>query len=209
VLFQCHRKNCGFQNMTKARPGCVALCGDSRAGKTCLFRAIQNAPFTDAYEPTVLADHHRLVDPNLALPTVPELNFWDTGGDSQNQNFVKVYLRRTDVILVVTESISAPRLKSWCDVAIAANGGEREPTIAIVRSQKDVQFSPEEDTALQNFTRQRHCDGFVVSAKTGEGVPELIRKLFDICQERKAHPPAMLPEAAAVVQEVGCHCAVA
>jgi small GTP-binding protein len=194
--------------MKQARPGCVVLCGDSRSGKTCLFRALQNVAFQDAYEPTVLADHYRLVDPNLAQPNMPELNFWDTGGDPQNRNYLKVYLRRADVILVVTESIAVPKLKEWCDLALAANGGEREPTIAIVRSQKDLQFSPEEDNVLRAFTQQRHCEGFTVSAKTGEGVQEMVGSLFQKCQERKLHPPAMLPEGAAPL-ETKCRCAVA
>jgi GTPase SAR1 family protein len=194
--------------MKNARPGCVVLCGDCRSGKTCLFRAIQNEAFLDAYEPTVLADHFRLVDPNLAQPNIPELNFWDTGGDAQNRPSLKVYLRRADVILIVTESISAPKLKAWCDLAFASNGGEREPNLAIVRSQKDLQFSPEEENALRSFTQQRHCEGFVVSAKTGEGVQEMVRKLFETCQERKLHPPAMLAEAAAPL-ETKCKCSVA
>jgi GTPase SAR1 family protein len=193
--------------MKSARPGCVALCGDSRSGKTCLFRAIQNEAFRETYEPTVLGEHFRFLDANLALPNVPELNFWDTGGDAQIHNYLAVYLRRADVILVVTESVSAPKLKTWCDFATASNRGERAPTIAIVRSQNDSQVSPAEENALQSFTQQRHCEGFVVSAKTGEGVPEMVRKLFDICQERKLHPPAMLPDVP-VVEDVGC-CAVA
>jgi GTPase SAR1 family protein len=208
-LFQC-RENAVFNSMRSARRCCVVLCGDSRSGKTSLFRAIQAAPFTDDYEPTVLADHFRLIDPNPALPDVPELNFWDTGGDAQNRSAVKVYLRGADAILIVTESVSIPQLKAWSDIAVASNGGQRAPTIAIVKSRKDLQFSPQEENALRSFTEQRHWEGFVVSAKTGEGIQEMIRKLCDICRERKLHPPAMLPEQSEKdPNDVACHCEVA
>jgi GTPase involved in cell partitioning and DNA repair len=91
---------------------------------------------------------------------------------------------------------------------MASNGGQRPPTIAIVRAQKDAQFSPDEENTLRRVTQQNHWESFVVSAKTGEGVHEMVTKLSEICHERKLHPPAMLPEQSEP-QDVGCRCTVA
>jgi GTPase SAR1 family protein len=182
--------------MKSARPGRVVLCGESRSGKTSLFRALQGESFLSDYEPTALADHYRRINPADALPNVPELNVWDVGGDAASRPYARVYIRGADVVLVCTDAVLPPQLNGWLSVIRTSNYGMPEPTIAIVRTKKDLAIPPAEERAFQTFLQQKQCEGFVVSAQSSEGVPEMIHKLYEMCQQRKTNPPKIIPEPA-------------
>jgi GTPase SAR1 family protein len=131
---------------------------------------------------------------DLALPNVPELNFWDIGGSADSRPYARVYLRGADIILICTEAVVPAQLNGWISVIRTSNYGQPEPTIAIVRTKKDLTVPPPEERSLQTFLQQKKCEGFVVSAQSGEGVPEMIHKCYELCQQRKADPPKIIPE---------------
>jgi small GTP-binding protein len=169
----------------------VVLCGGSRVGKTSIFRFFQGAPFSDEYSPTVITEHVTYRDSRIRSPKVPELNIWDTSGNSKYGNVVRLFIRRVDVLVIVIDSFSAEaldQLNKWFLIARRSNRSEQPPEFVVLRAQSDIP-STESEAASDAIRSQRHCDVFEVSAKTGDGMEPFIRRLYQICEER-VQPPA-------------------
>jgi small GTP-binding protein len=176
----------------------VVLCGGSRVGKTSVFRFFQGAPFSDEYSPTVIADHVTYRDPRIESPKVPELNIWDTSGNRRYGDVVRLFIRRVDVLVIVTDSFSADalsELNSWFLAAQRANRSEVPPAIVVLRAKSDI-IEPGSEAAGDAIRDQRHCDVLDVSAKTGDGMEDFIRRVYEICDERTRQPPPATVEVA-------------
>jgi small GTP-binding protein len=170
----------------------VGLCGDARAGKTALFNLIQGRPFSDAYAPTSVAAYAPYRNPEFNNAHVSELSVWDTAGEQSLRASVALFLRKLDVAVIVSDNLqkrSQPKVQSWISEIERANEGIPLPTVVLVRAQVEQKIHPEEEAAIEAMRRVFHCDVFLVSAKTGQGVDDLLRALFRICEERILRPP--------------------
>jgi len=172
-----------------SRRNLIALCGPSASGKSSLLNFFRGLPFSELYRPTDAVDHATYTDAALQTEHVSELNIWDTSGNLQYRDIVLLYLKKIDLAVFVTDSFSTVAmgaLNLWfLTVQQAARGGP-PPSFLAVWTKKDLRdrYSEPVDPAVQ-----RHCEVFEVSSKTGEGVPALARRLFEICEERAVNPP--------------------
>jgi GTPase SAR1 family protein len=182
-------------------PNRIAICGNSLSGKTSLFRCIQSQPFDSSPSPTQIATHAIFIDPESST----ELNLWDTGSNpTQSILPIQIYARRVDVVLVTTESLnpkSVEAVNSWIQKVRLINVGELTPTFAIIRTKADDGLAEEQDT-IQRVAGLFECEVFVVSAKTGHGVEQLQRRLIEMCDDRRAHPPQLIEAG----EPQRCHC---
>jgi small GTP-binding protein len=172
----------------------ISLCGDARVGKTALFNLIQGRPFSDAYEPTSVAAYAPYRNPDFNNRHVSELSIWDTAGEQSLRASVAIFLRKLDVAVIVTDNLqkrNQPKVQNWVLEIERASEGFSLPDIVLVRTQVEQRIKREEEMAIEAMRRTFHCDVFLLSAKTGEGVNDLLRALFRICEERILRPPAV------------------
>jgi small GTP-binding protein len=170
----------------------IALCGEHQSGKTSLFERLQSHEFASSYDPTPIAVYSRFLDPSSPAESPVELNVWDTTGDPSQRFLIPIYVRKADVVIVVTESLNPKdvgAVRTWLQTVQVSNVGELRPTTVVVRTKADNGVAPTEEGALQALKKRFGCEGFFVSAATGEGIDELRAKLIEYCHERRIHPP--------------------
>jgi small GTP-binding protein len=182
----------------------IAICGDVSAGKTALFDSFQSKPFNEASAPTRIAAYAVI----SGSESTPELNIWDTTGDPTQRHAIGIYARKVDVVLICTDSLmgNGPDVvRRWYSEVESVNVGELRPTFAIIRTKADLGCAPAEDQALQRLTARYGCEGFIVSAKSGTGIRELMEKLPMYCSERMRNIPPTVNIADAAGSG-GCKC---
>jgi small GTP-binding protein len=170
---------------TAATPGPrfkVVFVGNSSVGKTSIIMRYCDQSFFDDRPPTIgsafvtreftKGEHHG------------SLQIWDTAGQERYRSLVPMYSRGAAVAVIVfdmTNRESFEDLDIWIDemlpnvdkhhIVIAANKIDLAPAI--------------ETNEVENWAKEKHIPKVYVSAKSGEGVPDLFQQVT-----------AMLPEAA-------------
>ena len=170
----------------------VVFCGEPSTGKSALFDRIRGEDPSTTHIPTVLSRHFTYKNPDLSTDEVQELNIWDISGDPAIRDQVSVYLWRVDVVVLFAPALSVSALQQlnrWRQLVMLVNQQEVRPQYVVVRSLTDSQpVTTEEQRFEKVIERDKHCPVVTVSARTGEGVDDLMHTLYDICRERKLHP---------------------
>ena len=155
----------------------ILLLGNSAVGKTSLISRYSNGTFKEEYINTVGLDHISKTEVINNKNILVKL--WDTAGQERFKALTPSYLRKAEgVILVydVTNSYSFDDLKSWID-SIKNNLGEEYASfpVIIIGNKIDLQDNREISNEDANkFANQNNYKYFETSAKTGEGVDEVV-----------------------------------
>lgn len=84
----------------------VTVLGSTSVGKTCLIGRLIHSRFIEGTEPTIGASYscYRKIDPVTGKPDGMTLNIWDTAGQERYHSIIPMYLRNTDVIIIVYDA---------------------------------------------------------------------------------------------------------
>lgn len=171
----------------------VVFCGDPNVGKSAVFDRLRGQDAPASYTPTVLARHFTFTNPELATAEVPHLNIWDVSGDRALLDEICAYFECVDIVVFFLESFTNQTLSSinqWRRLIQQTNANRISPSYIVVRTKIDENPVTSDEERLQRLIeREKHCPIVHISARTGEGVQELLQTLYDTCRDRVLHPP--------------------
>jgi small GTP-binding protein len=193
--------------MTVTKPK-VIFTGSMNVGKTTLLSRITTDEFTGMTEPTTACavsawtprDH-----PNLAI------QLWDTSGMERFRSINKIYYREAIAAILVfslLDQSSFDELEMWLQ-DFKTESTITNPSIFLTGNKCDVTDS----VAIKEETARTWADDhglpyFVVSAYTGEGIPELIDALVRCVPKgpsmANSAPRVKIDEPAEPPKESGC-----
>ncbi|XP_035218705.1 GTP-binding protein ryh1-like [Stegodyphus dumicola] len=155
----------------------VVFVGDNAVGKSSILQRILKNNYTEVYRPTTVQSYEKEID---VEDRKIKLKLWDTAGNVKLQRAILPYLCNTDAVLIVysvIEEDSIQNVKTWIE-----NVKERNPDdtiILIIGTKVDLRKSEEAfETAGKQFTTENKAFFFETSAKTGEGIEEIMNTLL-------------------------------
>ncbi|OHT05990.1 GTP-binding protein YPT52 [Tritrichomonas foetus] len=181
----------------------VIFMGDPNVGKTAILHRIINGAFNSTTNPTTSATYHSFQnDPNDDFI----LQFWDTAGTERYRSINRIYYRDAVAAIITfdfTSKKSFDSIDSWLNDFIE-NGSVSDAIIILVGNKYDLisSNSPieenhqniDDDNDIKNenydddyvvdenvvaiWATSKSIPFFAVSAKSGEGIKELISFLF-------------------------------
>lgn len=163
----------------------VVFCGAAAVGKTSIFSRILSRDFAQERTATTgVAFATTTCEVNGK--TIP-LNLWDTAGQEEYRSLVNIYVRNTAVAVIVFDVTAKPSFENvvdWYD-ELMENCGTMKPKIVIVGNKTDLEDQREVmDSEGRQFADTIACDYIEVSARTGEHVEELFRRIGELAEER-------------------------
>jgi len=166
----------------------VILIGDINVGKSCLLMRAIGAPFPDSI-PTVGGDNEsRIVQrPNGSV----KLTFWDTAGQERFKTTSSSYHRGANACLVVYDigdRDSFINARGWKD---EVNRYCSNDTIVVLIGNK-CDLSLTRKVSFEEGKRtadEWKCDFFETSAKTKQGVDEVVDALTDLLIQTNVTSP--------------------
>lgn len=187
----------------------VLILGDSGVGKTSLFHRFTNGNFTEAYKSTIGVDFSTKKI-TWDLKTNITINLWDMAGQERFYEACKSHFRQTDGIFCVMDMANpttSEKCHQWRERAINLSTNfkneQNHPPIICLGNKYDLfdrerfklDLTPLEDGGMINPIAEEkagftswcqttgYADGFLVSAKTKEGIDESMRTLIELMLE--------------------------
>ena len=152
----------------------VVLMGDVFVGKTTLIYRIVEGQYNSRVIPTTNAAVFHYVQTNRDYP---DIEFWDTAGMERYRSLNTSFVRDSVAALIVFDQSnqqSFENLEDWIKEFISKSGTEK--VIMIVGNKNDMKSVVIADQ-IDELCNRYHIEYFSVSAKTGDGVPELLEAL--------------------------------
>jgi small GTP-binding protein len=169
--------------------GKVVLIGDNAVGKTTLIRGCDEVHDStigcDTFPTTVRTAEGREVS----------ITLWDTAGQDAFNTLVPLYLKHSQIAVIVTDLSASDPLESvqkWVDLV---REGPEQPVLLLVQNKMDLADGPARAAALEG-AREKFGDDFGMtncfqtSAATREGVPQLLEKIAEILCQKMPEGPA-------------------
>ncbi|KAJ5075468.1 rab gtpase [Anaeramoeba ignava] len=166
----------------------VCFLGDYGVGKTSIITRFLYDSFDISQQATVGID---FISKTMRIDDqIIRLHLWDTAGQEKFRSLLPTYIRDSSVAIVVfdiSKKQSFENLNIWLKFIQEEHG--EDFTIFIVGNKTDLnelrQVSKEE---LEKFSQQNNFSFFEVSAKTGENVKDLFRKISSILISSQEKP---------------------
>ena len=152
----------------------VVLMGDVFVGKTTLIYRIIEGQYNSRVTPTTNAAVFHYAQTNRDYP---DIEFWDTAGMERYRSLNTSFVRDSVGALIVFDQSnlqSFENLEDWIKEFIAKSGQEK--VIMLVGNKNDMKSVVIGDQ-IDALCKRYHIEYFSVSAKTGDGVPELMEAL--------------------------------
>lgn len=156
----------------------VVLLGDSNIGKTQLFSRIQYDVFQENCAQTSGASVSQKMISSYGKNI--NLQIWDTAGNEKFRSLTPIYFRNCKIVLLVFSVIdtsSFASVKYW--VEQVKNTLQDFPKFILCGNKIDLtnrEISFEEGL---NVALEIDCDFIEISAKTGEGINDLLQLISD------------------------------
>lgn len=153
----------------------VVLLGEASSGKTSLLCKFLTGAFTPALPSTIGASYwtHCVRREGLEIC----LDIWDTAGQERYHGIAPMYFRDAHCAVVVydvTDRDSLGAAVKWCRTLRMKNPAALLLVFANKKDLLETQDVRNEDSERFKVFSAEYIQG---SAKTGEGVPELFRKI--------------------------------
>ena len=155
----------------------ILFLGDSSVGKTSLLLRYVDHKFDNSL-PTVGVDVRvkYITYENKKI----KITIWDTAGQERFRGIAKNYFRGANGIIVVfdiTNKDSFDKLKLW--MVDAKQNMNKSTQLIIAENKIDLEQKRQvsKDT-IQDFGEKNNIEIYPTSAKTGEGVEEILEKLI-------------------------------
>jgi small GTP-binding protein len=155
--------------------GKIVLVGDASVGKTSILLSSQNESI-------------RNVVPNVNASTVTlnvkaasgevKLNVWDTAGQEVYRSFVPMFVRGSEVGIVVfdlSQPESYDHVEEWISLFEDLPPGQCQ--LVIVGNKSDLKPWKVDHDEVADFCSANEYPFFVTSALTGEGIVDLIDEI--------------------------------
>lgn len=158
----------------------LTVVGTAQAGKTSIIQRFTKNVFSSMTETTIGAS---FISQNIISTngTPIKLNIWDTAGQERYHSLVPMYLRKSDIILIIydlTEMNSYKDVTYWYKTCL--NVIQPSTSIYIIANKNDT--SAKQKYSVQEgktFASQHHLPFYVVSAKTCENIHTLFTDITD------------------------------
>lgn len=158
----------------------VVILGDSGVGKSSItYRYMQNK-FLDTQVPTIGAQYQQLKVP-LKTGATLKINLWDTAGEEKFRAMLPMYYKNATAAILVYDLGSQQSFQNvdyWVR-ALDENVRKDDCLLVLVGNKCDIE--PEQikvpTEVARRYAESNNMMFFEVSAKTGEGVGELFRRL--------------------------------
>jgi small GTP-binding protein len=183
----------------------VILLGDTAVGKTAIYQRLSNNYCADDIAPTVsgsVAPVSYLYEGNQA-----RFNLWDTAGQEKFRATAALYFRGATLGVLVFSLVdpqSFQDVEGWANDFRAIQG---DANIVLIGNKSDLQ----DDRLIgfdqaTEFTAQNHfCSYIELSARTGEGIEDLLQRIATEINIRRnqtlTEAPEIVLEAAAPNEE--------
>lgn len=168
----------------------VTLIGEFSSGKTQLCNAFTNKDFESNYQSTIGCAMANLTFYSSECGKTIKISFWDTAGTEKYDNLMPVYLRNSDLGLVVYDianESSFIRIEHWKNQyynSLSQDNNNIYNPIIIVGNKLDLRTGDHNINQhfvgyqqLQDFATSLGCQFHEVSAKTGENVSKLLHMI--------------------------------
>ena len=158
----------------------VVILGDSGVGKSSItYRYMQNK-FMDTQVPTIGAQFQQLKVP-LKTGATLKINLWDTAGEEKFRAMLPMYYKNSTAAILVYDIgslMSFQNVDYWVR-ALDDNVRKEDCLLVLVGNKCDLEPEAIKVTTevAKRYADTNHMMFFEVSAKSGEGVGELFRKL--------------------------------
>lgn len=172
--------------MSHIPKGKIVLLGDDHTGKSSLAMRMQTGEFQNDFTATIGATFGSITDKTRNI----SLQLWDTAGQERFNQFLPLYTRNADIVLVCMETFVDTSVTNYHHII-----SDHAPDVHVIYviTKSDCFEESEERkyalTRLQNYIRdseQNPTNSFefhTTSAKTGQGTSELLQRLYDIILE--------------------------
>jgi small GTP-binding protein len=157
----------------------VVVIGNTEVGKTSILNQLISSTFHEHEPPTLGANFQIRVEE--VNGTKVEIQIWDTAGQERYRSLSPVYYRNSSgaiVVFDITNRQSFEDMSDWIKSFIAV--AEPDSAIIIVGNKSDrsdVQVPLNEAKA---WAAAKEYELVITSAKTGDGIEQLFRKLGQI-----------------------------
>ncbi|MDR1627449.1 MAG: GTP-binding protein [Oscillospiraceae bacterium] len=162
--------NVSAYNMAK-----TIFLGDSGAGKTSVFERLRLREFNNDISSTIGVDFEYIECNNNRIC------FWDTGGKGFYRSIVRSYCMSADIAVIFVDSTNSNIIENidmW--VKFAINHCSSAVTLYLVVTKIDIK-SVDDNLAvrIRDKAAEHHMEIRLTSAKTGDGIQELIKLLVN------------------------------
>ena len=155
----------------------VIFLGDAGVGKTSIIKNRLEEPFNYKMAPTV-GSNFEITEVEINGQTVG-LRIWDTAGQEQYQSLMPVYLRGSQVAVIVAsivDHLSIASVEKWVELL-----NKTEPCKFIIAINKiDLQTNLSIVDEIREDLSDKYQDVVLVSAKTGSGIKNLFYMIAKI-----------------------------
>ena len=158
----------------------VIFLGCQGVGKTSIINYKISQGFTVSNPPTCGCGYYSFTYEEDCISAL--ICVWDTAGQEQYAPLIPLYIRETIVAVIVASVVdnsSIEKIDYW--ISFLKENGEL-PRIVVALNKLDLVNT--EDSAiinLKNALEEKYKDVVLVSAKNGEGVNKLFKKVASMC----------------------------
>ena len=164
----------------------VCLVGDLAVGKTSLIRRFVLQAYDDAYTMTlgtkVTKKPVEVLPPRARTPVRLDLMIWDIMGQPGFRELLKeAYFYGARGVLAVADLTRRPtldHLEDWVE-GVAGEAGPL-PTLLVVNKADLPDQADFDREAIDDMASRLGCEVFLTSAKTGDRVEEVFRRLASV-----------------------------
>ena len=178
----------------------IVLVGDSSVGKTSILNQLSDHRFNESEKSTIGAAHQILIE-ELENGQKLELQIWDTAGQEVFRSLGPIYYRSANAAIAVIDQTSRDsfvHIDSW--ITSFQNIAGTDTTVMIlankmdlVREMREHNENDNDDVAdkscivefaeVQKYANDNKYIAFQTSAKTGEGIREMFKRLVSVLVE--------------------------
>jgi small GTP-binding protein len=154
------------------------ILGETSVGKTSILKSYTNNNFSENEEVTLGATFW---NKKLEINDVKiDIHFWDTAGQERYKSLVPMYIRNTDIIILVynvNDKSTFLKLNDWISL-VKVHLYQNLPKIILVGNKCDLEnkVSIEE---CNDLAESIHSDSFLVSAKTQKNIEILFNNIVE------------------------------
>ncbi|MHA1449042.1 MAG: Rab family GTPase [Candidatus Hodarchaeales archaeon] len=161
----------------------ILLLGDGAVGKTSLVHRYVHSQFKITYKATLGTD---IFAKRVELPgTIAELQIWDLSGQAHFSAIRSKFYRKANGGLLVfdlTNKITLDNCNKWLT---EVNSQEPDIPIFLVGNKMDLtDLRSVTDEQIQSFAQKYNLEYLLASAKSGDNVEAIFRKLSEKVVEK-------------------------
>lgn len=183
----------------------IVFVGSVRAGKTSVIKKYLGQHVKTDTVSTIAVDFVPITVDDI------DLSVWDTCGQERFNAITSAYFMRGHVFVLVhdiADSTVKKDLQRWYDDILNKKPGRHSPVIVVVSNKTDLHpFCTDE---VQQWVDEHNFDHVFTSAKVGEGIDDLFKKIRDavLVHQSDWMTPSLpaLPSVAPIKRSPGCMC---